>query len=484
MTWKLSLYFNIRQKIIIGLTACLLAIAAVGIFSFEHLREIERKLHVAELTDDFRNNILEMRRYEKNFLLYGSAEDLTENRQYIAAGMDMLDRISPEVKAQRAAAMVSRIRREMIDYGALMEEMTQRLSLDRHMGDSRLQDQVRERGKSLVASSQELVSFERERILIIVNTLRLQSLSSVAVFILMGAVLIPFVAQKIIRPLGVIENTTLRIANGDFAPLPVLETRDETQRVVEACNRMITEIEKRQDQLVQAKKLSSLGVLTSGIAHELNNPLNNISTSCQILLEELDPNAPELLRRMLTNIEGEVHRARDIVRGLLEFSREKVFSLAPIRVGTVVDRALSLIASHVPAGIDLIKDVPEGLSLELDAQRMQQVFINLIENAIHAIGAPPGQIKISAKPDPETGEAAIMVEDTGGGIPEGEVGHIFDPFFTTKAVGVGTGLGLSIVYGIIQKHHGAISVESKEGEGTRFTIRIPMTSEDGGIGLK
>ncbi len=482
MTLKLPIYLNIRQKIIFGLTICMLAIASIGAFSFEHLCQIERKLHLAEVSDDFRNNILEMRRYEKNFLLYGSAEDLNENRKYIEAGMDMLGKVSPEVKTLKGAALFMRIREEIAAYRDLMEQMTRHPSQERHPGDSRLEDQLRERGKSLVDLSQELVSFERQRILGIVNALQIQSLSSIAVFMLMGAFLIPFVARKIIRPLGVIEKTTLRIANGDFTPLPVRLTRDETQRVVEACNRMIAELENRQDQLVQAKKLSSLGVLTSGIAHQLNNPLNNISTSCQILLEELDRTAPGLVGKMLTNIEGEVHRARDIVRGLLEFSREKAFSPIPTPLAKVVDRAVSLIASHAPPGIDVVKNVPEDLSLPLDAQQMQQVFLNLIENGIHAIGKHPGQIKISAKPSPENGEVVILVEDTGTGILEDNVSHVFDPFFTTKEVGAGTGLGLSIVYGIIRKHRGAIAVESKAGEGARFTIRLPLESGDLGGG--
>jgi two-component system, NtrC family, sensor kinase len=236
---------------------------------------------------------------------------------------------------------------------------------------------------------------------------------------------------------------------------------------------MISELEKRQDQLLQAKKLSSLGTLTSGIAHQLNNPLNNISTSCQILLEEFSREKSEFRRKMLTNIEQEVHRARDIVRGLLEFSRTKEFCLAPVYLHQVVDRSINLMSSQIPPGIEVVKKVPETLSLNLDAQRMQQVFLNLIENAVHAI-IPPGQIKISARKDLLENQVLIVFEDTGDGIPEKDIGRIFDPFFTTKEVGLGTGLGLSIAFGIIQKHQGSISVESKKSQGTRFTIRLPL----------
>jgi signal transduction histidine kinase len=176
---------------------------------------------------------------------------------------------------------------------------------------------------------------------------------------------------------------------------------------------------------------------------------------------------------MLTNIEHEVHRARDIVRGLLEFARVKEFCLAPTVLFQVVERSVKLISSHVPPGIEILLDVPQDLSLNLDGQRMQQVFLNLIENAVLAI-EPPGQITIRARADLPEKQVLVTVEDSGKGIPKGELGRIFDPFFTTREVGAGTGLGLSVVFGIVQKHHGSISVESKEGEGTRFAMRFPM----------
>jgi signal transduction histidine kinase len=240
---------------------------------------------------------------------------------------------------------------------------------------------------------------------------------------------------------------------------------------------MVQELEKRQDQLVQGKKMSSIGVLTAGIAHQLNNPLNNISTSCQIILEELDDGDKELLRKLLTNVEQEVYRARDIVKGLLEFSRVRDFALKTVPLEEVVKRSTRLISSQVPPGIDVVTEVPGDLILELDPQRMQEVFLNLLMNAIQAITETPGEIKISARADAARREAVITVADTGVGIPQEELDRIFDPFFTTKEVGAGTGLGLSIVYGIIEKHHGRISVESREGEGTRFIIRMPYNPE-------
>lgn len=474
MRWKMPFYLNIRQKVIVGLTVSMIVIGSIGGMSFRYLRGIERKQHLVEVADDLSNIILEIRRYEKNFLLYGSAEDLEENRRYVRQGIEILSKVSPEVSDFKAAPQFSRIEKEFSDYRNLMEQLAERWRPGSIPAGAQVEEQLRERGKMLVDLSQGLVAFERERILLIIHKLKTQLLSSLVIFLSMGAFLIPLVTRKIIHPLRVIEKTTLRIAQGDFRPVPVRDTRDETQRVVEALNRMVGELEKRQDQLVQAKKLSSLGILTSGIAHQLNNPLNNISTSCQILIEELDEAEREFLRRMLTNIEQEVHRARDIVRGLLEFSRVKEFSLVPISLEDVIKRSVSLMSSQIPPGVEIVQDVPGTLTLELDAQRMQQVFLNLLMNAVQAIEKPPGQIRILAQEDSRNRQAVISVEDTGKGIDQKDLGRVFDPFFTTKEVGMGTGLGLSIVYGIIQKHQGTISVESREGEGTRFTMRLPL----------
>ncbi len=467
------MHLNIRQKVVIGLIACVLAVGFIGGFSYHYLRTIEVKQHIVEMADDLRDLVLEIRRYEKNYLLYGLEEDFRQNQDYTRQALEQLAKIAPDVQNLRVAGQLETFRQELQAHQRLMQQLAGHLG-ERGQPDGRgLEEQLRTRGKALLDLSKQVVDFERRRILDIINTLKGQLLVSMAVFLGSMSFFTLLVSRKIIRPLRVIESTTRRIALGDFKPLPVLDTRDETQRVVEAFNRMVAELEKRQDQLVQGKKMSSLGVLTAGIAHQLNNPLNNISTSCQIILEELDQCDVELLRKMLTNVEQEVYRARDIVKGLLEFSRVRDFALKTLPLQDVVQRSIRLISSQVPPGIDIVEEVPADLILELDPQRMQEVFLNLLMNGIQAVKEPPGEIRITARPDILRQEAVITVEDTGMGIPKEELDRIFDPFFTTKEVGIGTGLGLSIVYGIIERHHGSISVESKEGEGTRFIIRMP-----------
>lgn len=480
---KRKFRLNIRQKVIVGFIASIVVIGLIGGFSYHSLRAIEKKQHFAEVANDLREIILEMRRYEKNYLLYGSPDDLKEQQRYAQLAYHSLEEILPEGKNLKVASQLALLKKELAAYQKLMptsppDKTSEDQGPPRNLVPPSQEEEMREKGKALVDLSQYLVSFERQRILEIITSLKTQLLVSMIVFVICGMFLTVVVSRKIIRPLRVIENTTQRIARGNFRPLPVLNTWDETQQVVEAFNRMVAELEKRQDQLVQSKKMSSLGILTAGIAHQLNNPLNNISTSCQILLEELEHGDRDFYKKMLNNIEQEVHRARDIVKGLLEFSRVREFSLKPIPLEDVVKRSIKLISSQVPPGIDIVDEVPWNLVINIDAQRMQEVFLNLLMNAIQAITEPPGQIRIAAYEDREAQQAVITVEDTGSGIPKEQLERIFDPFFSTKEVGVGTGLGLSIAYGIIEKHRGSISVESKEGEGTRFIIRLPLKTPE------
>jgi signal transduction histidine kinase len=486
---------NIRQKVLVGLCVFMLGIGALAYISYSNLVRIELKVSLVEIVDDLSNIALEIRRTEKNFLLYGEAASFDENRAYIERAFALLTTIPPTLNLPTVDQPLSGLREILRAYAEVMSTLTTRPGLDAEARKA-LVERLRENGKQLVERSKAISKYERADILRINHRLRQNLLTSVAVLVLIGLAAFLFMVFKIILPLQGIERSTARIAKGNFEPMPVWNTNDEIQRVMEAMNRMVHELDKRRDQLVQAQKLSSIGTLASGIAHQLNNPLNNISTSCQILMEEArapggagmengtggdsDP-AAAMAARMLANIEQETMRARDIVRGLLEFSRQQEFSPASIPLREVVERVLRLISSHVPPGIEIVTDVPADLSAVMDLQRMQEALINLLINAVQAIGAPPGEIGVTALRMPgvadEPDSLLISVADTGKGIAQEDLERIFDPFFTTKDVGSGTGLGLFVVYGIVKQHRGRIWAESEPGRGTTFHIELPLTQD-------
>jgi C4-dicarboxylate-specific signal transduction histidine kinase len=239
------------------------------------------------------------------------------------------------------------------------------------------------------------------------------------------------------------------------------------------------ELRDKQEQLVQAGKLATLGELTTGVAHELNNPLNNIglfmgNTEDLIKLGVTDK---ERIVRELQKAIQQVHKATEIISHLRTFGRAAPASRELISLREVIERALSLMREQlrlreIEVTIELGSEEPMVLGNWI---QLEQVFINLLTNARDAVAASPRKI-IGILGSVRSESVEVTFSDTGHGIPPQFERRIFDPFFTTKEVGKGTGLGLSITYGIIRDHGGTISVVSRTGEGATFLIRLPRAS--------
>jgi len=241
------------------------------------------------------------------------------------------------------------------------------------------------------------------------------------------------------------------------------------------------ELRDKQEQLVQAGKLATLGELTTGVAHELNNPLNNtgLFVGNAIDLIELGATDKGQIVRELRHAMQQVGKATEIISHLRTFGRAAPVSREPISLRQVIERALSLMREQlrlreIEVAVDLGPDEPVVVGNPI---QLEQVFINLLSNARDAMAdSPLKAIRISDSVGPEGVEVALA--DTGPGIPPGLERRIFDPFFTTKEVGKGTGLGLSITYGIVKEHGGTISVKSRPGEGATFLLHLPLVSAE------
>jgi len=237
------------------------------------------------------------------------------------------------------------------------------------------------------------------------------------------------------------------------------------------------ELRDKQEQLVQAGKLATLGELTTGVAHELNNPLNNIGlfVGNAIDLLEFGIGSKEQIVEELRRATQQVRKATEIISHLRTFGRAATVSRDPISLRQVIDQALSLMQEQLRLReIEVTVDLgPEEPVVVGNPIQLEQVFINLLTNARDAMADSPRKaIRISGSVGSAVVELAFA--DTGHGIPPGLERRVFDPFFTTKEVGKGTGLGLSITYGIVQEHGGTISVLSRPDEGTTFLIRLPL----------
>ena len=303
-----------------------------------------------------------------------------------------------------------------------------------------------------------LVDYERDRSRLARQTERLDSSRRALLHILQDS-----------------HQSNLRLERSRKAMIHIM---DDLRETTEEMQRREQELRDKQEQLVQAGKLATLGELTTGVAHELNNPLNNIGlfVGNAIDLMELGSADRERCLRELESAMQQVRKASEIISHLRTFGRAAPVTREPVAINEVIRRALSLMQEQmrlrqIEVQINLCESDPVVIG---NAIQLEQVFINLLTNARDAVAASPKRM-ISIDCAISDDFVELSLSDTGPGIPNGMEQRIFDPFFTTKEVGKGTGLGLSITYGILKEHHGTITVAKKpRGEGATFVVQLPL----------
>jgi len=243
---------------------------------------------------------------------------------------------------------------------------------------------------------------------------------------------------------------------------------------------LVKDIEQRrliEEQIAQADKLASIGQLSAGIAHEINNPMGIILGYTQLLLRNEVPESEKY--QDLKTIEKHVRSCKSIVEGLLNFARTSKPKTDLIRIDEAMEDVLNFIQQHASLdNIDVKKDYdPSVPEMQLDEKKIKQVLMNLIMNAKHAIG-DEGTLSLSTGFDASDHQVFVEIADTGYGIEKKNLARVFDPFFTTKPTGEGTGLGLSVSYGIIKNHGGDILVKSEVGKGSAFKIVLPVVQPE------
>jgi C4-dicarboxylate-specific signal transduction histidine kinase len=272
--------------------------------------------------------------------------------------------------------------------------------------------------------------------------------------------------------------SNLRLGDSRKAMIHIMGDLRETTQEME---RREHELRDKQEQLVQAGKLATLGELTTGVAHELNNPLNNIGLYVGNVIDRirLGEDDAEPLVADLEKAMEQVRKATEIISHLRTFGRAARVSIEQVDVDDVIERSLLLVHEQLRLrGIEVELELcPDELLVVANPIQLEQVFINLLTNARDALtDSKRKTIRIASSRDEE--RIRIAFSDTGPGIPPGLQQRIFDPFFTTKEVGTGTGLGLSITYSILKEYGGDISVESRPGKGATFMVELPFAEEE------
>ncbi len=470
---------SVRLRISLVLLLCFLLTCAITVALLSLISKISAKQRVLETVGNFQSEIQQARRIEKNFFLYETS--LNEALDLTAEATTILNRNADEIRSAIGIDNYEQLRSALHRYQQQLDLLSrqQRESPSKQTPERQvIENELRLAGHEILRYAADVIKEERARMHGLMQTSTITAAGSLGLLLLFMVYMAGVLTRQILRPLGRYEKYTQRIAAGDFSPImPARKYRDEFSNLAIAMNTMLRELKNHQEELAQSRKMAAVGTLTAGIAHELNNPLNNISLIVESLLDEFEDYSSAQKRKLLQDAFTQVERASGTVQNLLDFTRMDQPTLASINVNDVINATTKLIANELSlADVELELTLGQDLPpIQASPRNLQQVFLNLCLNSIQAMQAG-GKLTIrSMVADDEF--IRVDVVDTGVGIPADDLDKIFDPFFTTKDVGKGTGLGLSVSYGIVEKHKGRISVQSRQGVGTTFSVFLPYESE-------
>jgi signal transduction histidine kinase len=470
---------TIRGQIMLAFSICFVFIAVIITVNFSNFRRLSHAMQLYELADVLKSGILEMRLNEKDYFLNGQTLSYEAN---LSSGNRLVLTLEKE-KETLVAAFGEKDYADVVqhidDYATLMASLRQEVCPPGECAE--LQEQIRDKGRKLLNLADQLATAERRDIHRIIQQMLPLPIISLLLLVLLLGFVIYMIGRKVVSPLGRITRESEAVAQGAFQRITPFggDARNEIHRMVTAINRMVAELEKEQEQLIQSRKIASIGTLTAGIAHEINNPVNNLSLILESLLEDgahMDRSERQHLYREAMD---QADRTSEIVKNLLEFSRASHPKLEELNLEEIVDKTARLVNNEMKLNnIAFQKEVSGGLSIaRLDRGGLQQVLLNLFMNSIHAM-ENGGKLTVKIGPAQSPSEVRIDVIDNGAGIARENLDQIFDPFFTTKKEGVGTGLGLSVSYNIVKKNRGRMEVQSKPGQGTCFSIILPLSSRN------
>ena len=522
---------SLKKKIALSFFISAIIIALLAIFEYINFIEIKKEIRNLEITDTVRSKSLQLRRHEKNFFLHGDLNELASAFSYVKELKDILGQstyvdqtgnflalqkqiIEYEQRLNRieiifwdfqkefAAVKPSHMQYAMffplieaafLERPVITAELLKRvfilpkkdppvktlLDLDQDISS------LRKSGEEIINISKELDRIAREKV---ENTISLSQMAIIIffpLFLVVGIGTLFYISSTVVKRLAMVIEIVEKTGKGNFSLVSVPAEKwggDEVGVLIRKFNDMEEELVEREEELdtknkelLQSKKLAAIGTLASGVAHELNNPLNNIYLSAQVLQKEAGGSCSPFMKETLDDIIGQSIRVKSIVGDLLEYARGKEPKLTTVELNELVRNAFK----HMKITVDkdrmnlVVNSSVDRIFMQADQEQMERVFINLFTNAVEAMDRNGDIIVTLSK---ERDRIKVWVSDTGKGMTPEEMEKVFEPFFTTKDKG--TGLGLAIVFNIIKKHNGEILVDSEKDKGTTFYMAFPG-GEDG-----
>ena len=520
---------SLKKKIALSFFISAFIIALLSAFVYINFVELRKEVRYLEITDTIGRKSLQLRRHEKNFLLYSpqkADEESAAVHSYIDELKDILARnphideadqlalrgsiteyerrftiiessakrltdLFEKTKASSRAneKFLSLVEATFLERPAQSAEFLEKVFLLPHrhglVTGLRLLDTdlfaLRKTGEDITVIARDLDKVAREKAETVIRVSQIAILVFFPVFFLVGIGMLFFISTNVVRRLMLLISLVEKTGKGSYPHLAVPSGKgnahDEVGVLIDKFNDMEdqlalheAELEKKNAELMQTKKLAAIGTLAAGVAHELNNPLNNIYLSAQVLAREAGKSCTGEVKEAVGDIVGQTERVKRIVSDLLEFARGREPQFREVEIqGLISDAYRRLAGSRNIENVRFtIESEPERVSVSADPGPLEQVFNNLFANAVDAMGGSGGlAVRLAGGPK----AVVVTIADTGRGIPGDALEKVFEPFYTTKDRG--TGLGLAIVYNIVKKHGGDIAVASEEGKGTTFTITLP-----------
>ena len=466
-TWRDALFntmkalTSLHAKILIGYAVVGVLFVGFVANSLLQFRLLQAELGKQTATVAFFDALRDARRLEKNFLLYEKKGDLDEAIEQAGSAVQLLRDIS----AGQELGVMEVYRDRLLE---LLHPDATKLPVHD------LQRAVYLAGSAALRLGERLNASSRQAVEEAVQRHETNLLRSIWVGLLLGLITGILVTRSVVRPIREIERNLQKIARGEAGRLAGNDLGDEVASLALSINDTLQELELRQNAVAKSSRLVALGTMLSGVAHELNNPLSNISSSCQILLEEWRELPDEQIQRLLGQIDNQVLRSQRIVSSLGNTPESKALLRAAENVRGLTEEACELLRNQIPPTVRIVIEIPGEIVASVDQTRFQQVLINVIKNAAEAVAAD-GKIIIRAWRDdfPEGRGTSWEIEDDGEGLADNVAQRIFDPFFTTKPTGQGVGLGLFVAHEIVAQHGGIITAEGLSGGGTRVWIHVP-----------
>lgn len=463
---------KISKKIYLTTFVNLGLIAVIGMFAIFSFNQISTKFKFTIIADKLNASFLEMRLLEKNYFLYNDKGGLLEIRQKAAETSVTLNQMRADIVKAVGKEKFLQMQKLLRDYSKMVA-----LGIKNNKNDAWTKKEIRLVGQKLKSYSENVTALERQHVWEIITKTSMVMRHSLWIIMIFAFFFSLFIVRSIRQPLHRIVALTKTISKGNFQKIKAKPPANEMGAVIIAINSMAEELSKREKAIVQSRRLASIGVLVAGVAHELNNPLNNIAIIAQTYNEVYDKLDKEQRVGFMAQVEEQVERLQKIIKNLLDFSKPKEPKLAERDLNEVFIHSLELVqnvmtVANVKTRLKLADHLP---AIYIDEHQFQQVLVNMMINATQSMSSG-GELTVKTSFIKDKDAVEITISDTGNGIAPEFLDHIFDPFFSTKEDS-GTGLGLWVSYGIVKKHRGRIKVKSTVGQGTTFTIIMPTSKK-------